>query len=106
MKNCEPLVSGPSLAIERTPGALVAEAAHEFVRERVAGAALAGAEGVAALYHEARHDAVEGEAVEERLSRVRPEGPLGQADEIRDGHRGLGELELAGDHALGVVISA
>ena len=42
MKNCEPLVFGPELAIDSTPGPVVLQVLVELVVERVARAAGAG----------------------------------------------------------------
>ena len=61
MKNCEPLVSGPALAMATAPCDVLA--LHRLVGELVAGAAAAAALGAAALDHEAGLDPVEGEPV-------------------------------------------
>ncbi len=49
-------------------GAVVAQVGVEFVREGVAGIALTRTQGVAALAHELRNDAVEDQAIVERLA--------------------------------------
>ena len=53
MKNWLPLVFGPALAIERMPDAVVAQVGVELILELVAGPAVALAERIAALDHEA-----------------------------------------------------
>ena len=59
-KNCEPFVPGPAFAIASRPGwSNAGPPAGTLVLERVAGAARAGAGGVAALDHEAVDHAVE-----------------------------------------------
>ena len=77
MKNCEPLVSGPALAIATDAGGVAV--VGQLVGERVAGAAAARALGVAALDDEAGHDAVEGQPVVEALA--------GEEDEVVDRRR-------------------
>ncbi len=81
MKNWLPLVLGPALGLlEAVFGAL------GFVGELVAGAAHAGAFGVAALDHELRDDAVEDGAVVELraflAAAVPVFGAFGEADEV------------------------
>ena len=44
-KNCDPLVLGPALAIERTPGFIVAKRGIELVGEAIAGAAVPSRSG-------------------------------------------------------------
>src|SRR5665213_2071130 len=76
-----------------------------FVRELVAGAAHAGAFGVAALDHEVGDDAVEDGAVVELVALLAAAGPflcaLGEGDEVGDRFRGFGVEELADDGAFG-----
>ena len=52
MKNCEPLVPGPELAIDKIPGTSCLRGGVEFVLELVAWAAGARTLGTAALDHE------------------------------------------------------
>ena len=66
MKNCEPFVFGPGVG--HGEGARAILWSVDLVLERVAGAAGAGAGGVAALDHEVGDDAVEDEAVVEALA--------------------------------------
>ena len=109
MKNCEPLLPGPELAIESTPGPGVAELGVELVLEPVAGAARTLPERVAALDHEVRDDAVEhrpvvvGDALLGLAgARVDPLlGAGGEADEVLHGLRGALLLEADDDVALG-----
>src|SRR5580704_2862500 len=62
---------------QAVPGMI--EVLMKFVGEFVAGAAAAGAFGVAALDHEIRNDAVEDGAIVERLAGL---GSLGERDEV------------------------
>ena len=87
MKNCDPLVFGPALAIASAP-------AHdlvvvELVLEGVPRAAGAGALRAAALDHEVLDHAVEDEPVVEALA--------GELAEVLDGLRRVLVEELDGD---------
>ena len=76
-----------------------------LVRELVAGAAHAGAFGVAALDHEVGDDAMEDGAVVELVAFFRAGVPLagafGELDEVLDGERGFFFEELADDVSFG-----
>ena len=67
MKNWLPLVFGPALAMASRPARSNFSFGSISSSKRVARAAAAGALGVAALDHEVGDDAVEGQAVVERL---------------------------------------
>ena len=111
MKNCEPLVLGPELAMARRPGSSKVRVGVDLVLEEVAGIAGAVADAVAALDHEAGDDAMEGGAVVEGLTVHLLEGlgvgpvlgAIGETDEVGDGHGGLLVVELAGEAAHGGV---
>ena len=93
MKNCEPLVLGPELAMARRPGSSKVRRGVDLVLEEVAGVAGTVASAVAALDHEAGDDAVEGGSVVEGLAGdllvgcgIGPVlGAFGEADEVGDG---------------------
>ena len=90
MKNWLPLVLGPELAMASLPGLLEAVfGAPGLVGELVAGAAHAGAFGVAALDHELGDDAMEDGAVVELrallAAAVPVLGAFGEADKVGDG---------------------
>ena len=72
MKNCDPLVPGPVLAIASRYGRSKAQLGVDLVLELVARAARALAERVAALDHELGDDPVEHRAVVELLLGGRP----------------------------------
>ncbi len=107
MKNWPPFVFGPELAIDRMPSFECRSFGLNSSSKRVARAAGALAERVAALDHEAVDHAVEDEAVVVRLlhllARLRV-GPLlralGEADEVGDGLRRVLVEELDGELAL------
>ena len=90
MKNCEPLVFGPALAIASAPRTILWSLNSSS--NCVAGAAGAGALRAAALDHEVLDDAVEDQAVVEALA--------GELLEVRDGLRRVLVEELEGDRAL------
>ena len=89
MKNCEPFVFGPELAIANAPS--VYSPFTVFVAELVAGAAGAGALRAAALDHEVGDDAVERQAVVEALA--------GEADEVVHRVRRELRVEVGDDRA-------
>ena len=92
MKNWQPLVFGPALAIESTPGLSWRKLRVEFILELVAGAAGAGAGGVAALDHEVVDHAVEDGAIVKALA--------GQEDEVVDRVAGLCRRTAGGGYRL------
>ena len=71
MKNCEPLVFGPGVGHREQVRAVEGQLGVELVGELVARAAVALAERVAALDHEAGDDPVEDRAVVERVVGLR-----------------------------------
>lgn len=84
--------------LERADG-VVTEAWDDFVGEEVAGVAVAGACGVAALDDEAWDDAAPCEAVVEGFSGFGAEGAFGEADVVGDGERGFFVEEFGDDGA-------
>jgi hypothetical protein len=68
MKNCEPLVSGPELAIERIPGAVVGQVVVKLVVELVPRAAPTGFHRVTALEHEVVDHPVEDVPLVQRVA--------------------------------------
>ncbi len=104
-------MAGAGVSHGEAAGNVEGEGGVELVLEVVAGVAHAGADGVAALDHEAGDDAVEGGSVVEGLAVDLLLGPgvgpvlgaLGEADEVGDGEWSLLVVELAGEAAHGGV---
>ena len=86
MKNCEPLVPGPALAIEKMPRFVVLEVGVEFVSEFVTRSTRAGAGGITTLDHEIIDYPVEDGVIVKALA--------GEKDEVVHRDRGLGREEF------------
>ena len=77
MKNCDPFVFGPALAIDSMPGVIVLQLRMELILEAVPWSAGAGSGRIAALGHEVLDHTVKDGSVVEALA--------GEEDKVVDG---------------------